>query len=159
MDPAQAAPEAAVPQIASWMRLAHVLGIIVFLGGSLSGARLLGLLAKADETTRTATAALGRKVYLSLTLPAGILFLITGLHLAFADPWKVDYFHQDWFILKLVLVATILLVDHLLVLRPLKRMAREPREGAAQAALAGAGFWLLGLLYVCVLAALFVFRK
>ena len=162
MDPAlqqQAAEMAEKAAAAGWFKMMHVLGAIVFLGGSFTAARLLGMLITADGTIRQAAAALGRRVYITLTLPAGLLLLGAGIYLAVKDPQGVGYFKQGWFHVKLLAAILILIVDHLLVMKPLKALAKGGPDPRAHAGLFRAGFWMLGLLTIVMSTALFVLRK
>ena len=162
MDPAlqqKAADIAAEAAAAGWFKMLHVLGALVFLGGSFSAARLLGLLIKADDSVRASAAALGRKVYVTLTLPAGILLVGAGLYLLIKDPQGVGYFKQPWFHVKFTIALLILIVDHLLVMKPLKALAKGGVDPRTSAGLYRAGFWMLGLLTFVLCLALFVIRK
>ena len=169
MDPAQqqqaadaaatAAKIAADAAAGGWIKALHVLGALVFLGGSLSAARLLGLLVTADEKVRAASAALGRKVYLTLTLPAGLLLVGAGIYLLVQDPQQVGYLKQGWFHMKLTIAILILIVDHMLVMKPLKGLAKGGADPRASAGLYRAGFWMMGLLTFVMCLSLFVIRK
>jgi uncharacterized membrane protein len=157
--PQKAAEVAATAADAGWFKMLHVLGALVFLGGSFSAARLLGLLIKAEATVRTSAAAMARKVYITLTLPAGVLLVGTGIYTLVTDPGQVGYMKQGWFHMKLTIVTLILMVDHLLVMRPLKALARGGADPRASEGLYRAGFWMLGLLSFALCLALFVIRK
>lgn len=162
MDPAlqqKAAEIAADAAAAGWFKMLHVLGALVFLGGSFSAARLLGMLITADEKVRVAAAAMGRRVYLTLTLPAGLLLVGAGIYLIVKDPQGVGYFKQPWFHVKFTIAILILVVDHLLVMKPLKALAKGGPDPRAHAGLYRAGFWMLGLLTFVLCVALFVIRK
>ncbi len=162
MDPAiqqKAADIAAEAAAAGWFKMLHVLGALVFLGGSFTAARLLGMLITADEKVRAAAAAMGRRAYLTLTLPAGLLLVGAGLYLLIKDPQGVGYLKQPWFHVKLTMAVLILVVDHLLVMKPLKALAKGGPDPRAHAALYRAGFWMLGLLTFALCVSLFVIRK
>jgi uncharacterized membrane protein len=159
MDPQKAAEVAATAADAGWFRMLHVLGALVFLGGSLSAARLLGFLINADEKVRAGAAVLGRKVYLTLTLPAGVLLIGSGIYTLVTDPREVHYFKQPWFHVKFTMAILILVVDHLLVMKPLKALAKGGPDPRASAGLYRAGFWMMGLLTFVLCLALFVLRK
>ena len=162
MDPAlqqKAAEVAATAAAAGWFRMAHVFGALVFLGGSFSAARLLGLLIRAEDSVRASSAAMGRKVYLTLTLPAGLLLVGTGIYTLATDPQGVHYFTQPWFHVKFTMAILILMVDHLLVMRPLKVLAKGGPDPRSHEGLYRAGFWMLGLLTFVLCLALFVLRK
>src|SRR5690349_21613013 len=149
MDPAlpqKAAEAAATAADAGWFRMLHVLGALVFLGGSFSAARLLGILIKAEDPVRTAAAAMGRRVYLTLTFPAGVLLVGTGIYTLVTDPQGVHHFKQPWFHVKFTMALLILIVDHLLVMKPLKALSKGGPDPRSSAGLYRAGFWMLGLL-------------
>jgi len=141
-----------------WPRLFHVFGAVAYIGGILAVSRLLALLPSTEAGPRASAAALARRVYLTVALPGLVVLLLAGLHTAFADPREQHYFRQPWFHMKLTVVLLLLVVDHLLVLRPLKALARGEGDPQAHAALYRAAFWIVGLLTFVLLMALFVFR-
>jgi uncharacterized membrane protein len=159
MDPLfQAAAKTTAADAANWPRLFHVLGVVTYVGGLLAVSRMLALLPSTAAEQRTAAAALARRVYLTVPIPGLVVLLLAGLHSVFADPLKKDYFHQPWFLMKLTLVLVLMTVDHLLVLRPLKSLARGEGDPAANTALYRAAFWVVGLLAFALLMTLYVFR-
>jgi uncharacterized membrane protein len=151
-------PVLAAGAIPAWFPVVHLLAAIVYVGGILSAARLLGILAGADKEMRIAAAAFGRRVYLSLTLPAGLILVGTGIWLLATDPGGQAYLKHGWFHMKLTLVLLLVIVDHLLVLRPLRGLARGTLDPSGQAPLLRAAFPVIALLAMGVLLAIFVFH-
>jgi len=152
-----AAIAAAAPAVPGWLLLAHVLGVIGYAGGVLAVSRLLVLVARSEPSLRASAAALGRRVYLSLVLPAAVLLFGSGIYLLVADPAGKGYMKQGYFHMKLTLVLILMIVDHLLVLRPLKDLAKGgTAEG--KAGLFAAGHAAVALLVSAILMALFVLR-
>lgn len=144
---------------AGWFRVAHVLGAIVYAGGVLVTARLLGLLARAEPAVRQPAAALVRRVYLWIVAPALLVLLLAGLHTAFADPQNVGYWRQPWFHMKVTVAFLVLVVDQLLVMRPLKGLAKGTADPKAQEGMYLAAFWILAPLMFAIAVSLYVIRK
>jgi uncharacterized membrane protein len=156
---AEAKDAAALAGQVGWVRLFHVFGAVAYLGGILAVSRILALLPSAEEALRRGAASLARRAYLTVALPGLVVLLLAGLHTAFADPLGRGYFRQPWFHMKLTLVVLLLAVDHLLLLRPLKAVARGEGEGAVPGPLVRVAFWMIGLLAFALLLTLFVLRK
>ncbi len=151
-------PVVSAGTVPGWFPVVHLLAAILYVGGILSAARLLALISGAEKEARTAAAALGRRVYLTLTLPAGVVLLASGIYMLIDDPAGKSYMKQGWFHVKLTLVLLILMADHLLVLRPLKGIARGTDDPAGQVPLLRAAFPMLALLALGILLAIFVVR-
>ena len=49
----------------------------------------------------------------------------TGIYTVVNDPREVHYFKQPWFHVKLTMAILILIVDHLLVMKPLRALANK----------------------------------
>ena len=162
MDPAlQAAAEDAAQQVAgavNWPRLLHVFGVVTYVGSLLAIARILALLPSAPPPQRPGAAALARRAHMTVSFPALAVLILAGLHSAFAKPENRDYLKEPWFLLKMTLVLLVITVDHVLIVRPLKAIARDQVDPAAQKSLYRAGFWVIGLLFFALLLTLYVFR-
>jgi uncharacterized membrane protein len=156
---AKAAEVAVKANEAGWFRMAHVLGALVYFGSVMAAARLLGPLGRAEAGTRAATASMLRTVHLTLTFPAALLLLGSGIYMLVVDPAGVGYLKQPWMHIKLTVALLILAVDHLLIMKPLKGFAKGTADPAALGGLHKAGFWMLGLLAIALTTALFVVRK
>ena len=144
--------------VPAWFPVVHLLAAILYVGGILSAARLLALLSGTEKEVRASAAAMGRRVYLPLTLPAGVALVGTGVYLLAADPAGQEYMKHGWFHVKLTLVLLIVMVDHILVLRPLRGLARGTLDPGPQVLLLRAAFPMLALLALGVLLAIFVVR-
>jgi uncharacterized membrane protein len=144
---------------AGWFKLAHVLGVIAYAGGVLFTAKMMGSLVKLDPPIRAGAAAAARKAYLGVAMPGLLLLLGTGLYTAILDTEGKGYFKQGYFHIKLLAAFLVLIVDHMLVMKPLKALTREDMNTEGQEGLYKAGFWMTSLLLLVVLLALFVVRK
>ncbi len=158
MEEAAKAVTAAPGGSAGWLHLFHILGVLVYAGGVILESRLLALLADAPPESRAASAALGRRLYLWLVLPFGALMVASGLYLLIVDPEGRSYFRQAAFHMKLTLVAALLIVEHVLVIRPLKGLAKGTLDPARARPLLRAAHPLVLLLVFGILLALFVLR-
>lgn len=159
MDPELPKAVAEAAASAGWLRLAHVLGAVVYVGAVLSAARLLAILPGTGDPARAAGAALGRRVYVSVALPALLLLLGAGGWKAFVDPGWSAYGKQPWFHVKLTMAVLLLVADHLMVLRPLKALAKGGPGPAAGGVLLRAAFWVILFLTFVLLVALFLVRR
>ena len=144
---------------AGWMRVAHVLGAMIYGGGVLVVAKMLAGLARLDPKARPPAAGAVRKVYLGVVFPGLLMLLLAGLHTLFADPTGAEYFKQPWFHMKLTVALLILIVDHMMVGRPLKGFAKGTADPRTQESMYAAPFWILALLICSLTVALFVIRK
>jgi len=150
---------AATAAQAGWMRLAHVLGVIMYAGGLLTVAKMMGSLVKLDPPLRAGGATAARKAYFGCALPGLLLLLATGLYVALTDPEGKQFLTQGYFHIKLLAAFLILAVDHMLIMRPLKALTREDMNTEGQEGLYKAGFWMATLLILVVLIALFIVKK
>lgn len=142
-----------------WFRLAHVLGVVAYGGGILFTAKMMGHLVKLEPALRTGAAIAARKAYMGIALPGLLLLLGTGLYTAITDTEGKGYFKQGYFHIKLLAAFLILIVDHMLVMKPLKALTREDMNTEGQEGLYKAGFWMTSLLLMVVLLALYIVRK
>lgn len=145
-------------ELAPWLHLAHVAGVIVYAGGVIVESRILSSLAGAAAETRAATAAVARSVYLRLVLPLGALMVASGLWLLIADPEGRGYLKQPAFHVKLTLVVVLMAVEHFLVIRPLKGIAKGTFDPARGRTLLAAAHPAVVVLVLGILFALFVLR-
>ena len=150
-DPSPAAPP-------GWLLAAHVMGVLVYAGGVIVESRLLGLIAAAAAETRAASAAAARGVYLRLILPFGVLMLGSGLYLLLSDPAGKEYLKKPYFHVKLTLVLMLMAVEHLMVIRPLKGLAKGTADPDRGGALYRAAHPVVLVLVLGILLALFVLR-
>lgn len=145
--------------VANWPRLAHVFGVIVYVGSLLAIARILALLATAPPEARSLAAAKARNAHMSVSFPGLLILLLAGIHSVFSNPEKRNYFREPWFVMKLTLVLLLITVDHVLIVRPLKALAKDDKADlSSQASLFRAGFWVVGLLFFAILMSVYVFR-
>jgi len=150
---------AATAAAAGWFRLAHVFGVMAYGGGILFTGKMMSILVKMDPPIRAGAAGAARKAYLGIALPGLLLLLGTGLYTAILDTENKGYFKQGYFHIKLLAAFLVLMVDHMLIMRPLKALGREDMNTEGQEGLYKAGFWMAALLFLVVLLALYVVRK
>jgi uncharacterized membrane protein len=153
-EPVIAVASAAVP---GWLLAAHLLGVLGYAGGILTVSRMLGTLGALPAESRAGAAGAARRTYLLFLLPMGVLMVGSGLYLLIGDPGGQGYMKQPAFHVKLTLVAVLVIVEHLMVIRPLRGLAKG--TGAPPDAAAARTAHLLCLLLVAgILVALFLMR-
>ncbi len=154
MPPATEAP-------APWVVLIHVFAVIGYAGGLLTVLRLLAQGAALPAEEERALAGHARRAYLATAFPAAVLMILAGGWMLLGDPGWAVYRSQGWMHMKLTLVLLLLVLDHLFVLRPMKRLARGDAMGAAAGRRTLYGMLQAGLLLLVggVLAAVFLIRR
>lgn len=99
----------------NWALVAHVIGIIYWLGGLIVAAHILVRLG--NESSPDARAALGEfenKLLKRIVHPGAAVAVLAGIGLLLADP---EYLRQTWLHIKLVLVVVLIAVDLLMTVR------------------------------------------
>ncbi|HEU4394990.1 MAG TPA: hypothetical protein VFS92_05445 [Planctomycetota bacterium] len=150
---------AAQAAAAGWFNLAHVLGALMYVGGLLTVSAMMSSLVKLEPPMRAGGAVSARKAYFSCAFPGLLLLLGAGVYTLIMDPQGKQFFSQGYFHMKLGGAVFLLAVDHMLVMRPLKALTREDLNIEGQEGLYKAGFWMVTLLVLVVLAALYIIRK
>jgi uncharacterized membrane protein len=150
---------AAAAAQAGWFNLAHVLGVIMYAGGLLCAAKMMGHLVKLEPPVRAGGAVAARKMYYGVAFPGLLLALGTGVYTIIMDPAGKQFLHQGYFHIKLLAVLLVVAVDHMLVMRPLKALTREDTNTEGQEGLYKAGYWMVTLLILVILLALYVVKK
>lgn len=148
----------AAATVPGWLLAAHVLGVMVYAGGVITVSRMLAPLAALEASARAAAASVARRTYLLLLLPMGVLMVGSGLYILVSDPGGQGYMKLPAFHVKLTLVLALMIVEHVLVLRPLRGMAKGTAAPAADSVLPKAAHALTVLLVAGILLALFVLR-
>ncbi|MCK6480316.1 MAG: hypothetical protein L6R43_09235 [Planctomycetes bacterium] len=152
--PVIAVAAAAVP---GWLLAAHLLGVLGYAGGILTVSRMLGTVGSLPQESRAGAASAARRAYLLFLLPMGVLMVGSGLWLLIGDPGGQGYMKQAAFHVKLTLVAVLMIVEHLMVIRPLKALSKGGGAPPDPAAAATAHALCL-LLVAGILGALFLMR-
>ena len=145
--------------VPGWILALHVLGVMVYAGGVITVSRMMAPLAALEAGARAAAASVARRTYLLLILPMGVLMVGTGLYLLIGDPGAQHYMKQPAFHVKLTLVLALMIAEHVLVIRPLKGMAKGTAVPAGDSVLPRAAHALCVLLVAGILLALFVLRR
>ncbi|HEV2424770.1 MAG TPA: CopD family protein [Terriglobia bacterium] len=99
----------------NWALVAHVIGIIYWLGGLVAAAHILMRLG--NESSPEARAALGNfenKLLKRIVHPGAAVTVLAGIGILLADP---EYLRQTWLHVKLALVVILIAVDLLLTAR------------------------------------------
>ncbi len=150
---------AAVPAVPGWLLAAHLLGVMVYAGGVITVSRMTASIAALEAAARAGAASVARRTYLLLILPMGVLMVGSGLWMLLTDPAQKGYMKLPAFHVKLTLVLALMIVEHVLVIRPLKGMAKGTAVPAADSVLPRAAHALCLLLVAGILLALFVLRR
>ncbi len=88
----------------SWLKVFHLFGVIAWFAGLFYLPRLFVYHADSeDEVSRQRFVVMERRLLRIIMLPAAIISIGFGLAIALAHP--VAYFHQAWFLAKLLLVV------------------------------------------------------
>ncbi|MCC6573029.1 MAG: CopD family protein [Planctomycetes bacterium] len=66
-----------------WIKSFHLISLFIWVGGLLGLSRMLGYHVKENEETRAALSRIEKRMYYFVTVPGGVLALITGLMLLF----------------------------------------------------------------------------
>lgn len=114
----------------NWALVAHIIGIIYWLGGLIAAAHVLMRLG--NESSPEAHAALENfenKLLKRIVHPGAAITVLAGIGILVADP---EYLRQTWLHIKLVLVVILIAVDLLMTVRfrahQAGKTAIEPRH-------------------------------
>lgn len=135
------------PQLYPWLRIAHIVGIVLWVGGLVSVLSLLKAHGQAPAAARDALIAVEKKTAILLDIGA-TLSIGVGLFLAFASPkFATNAFASGgWFHIKLTLAVLGILVPHIVA----RRTMRKFRQGQV-APLPG---WLLPTVIIAAIGIL-----
>jgi putative membrane protein len=99
----------------NWALVAHIVGIVFWLGGLLVAARVLaGLGAEGSPEARKTLAALERKLLRGIVHPGAAITVLAGIAIVIIRP---EYLRETWLHVKLTLVVILIAVDLLLTAR------------------------------------------
>jgi protoporphyrinogen IX oxidase len=126
--------------------VAHIFGLIVWIGGLMYMTRLLSLKASLSEGERKLTIDLARRLHNCAVMPGLIVALVGGLWIAVTH--RPEAWHQGWFHAKLFL-ALVLVVEQAYAIRKAYDMLREPSAGGR--GMLAAVHYSIGLLVFAVL--------
>jgi protoporphyrinogen IX oxidase len=115
---------------ADWVLVAHIIGIIYWLGGLIVAGQILVRLANEGKLDgRKSLEAFESKLLKRIVHPGAAVTVLTGIALVAIRP---DYLRQIWLPVKLVLVVLVIAADLLLTVRfrafHAGRAALEPRQ-------------------------------
>ncbi len=135
------------PQLYPWLRIAHIIGVVLWIGGLIAVLSLLRAHAQVDAGARDVLSRVERKTAVLLDIGA-TLSIGVGLYLAFKSPkFATNAFASGgWFHIKLTLVVVGILSAHILA----RGKIRKFRNGQVTP-LPG---WLLPLVLVSVVGIL-----
>jgi uncharacterized membrane protein len=146
-------------EVPGLLQAVHVLGVLAYAGGVITISRMMAPIAALHAEARTGAASVARRAYLLFILPMGVVMVASGLYLLIADPGSQGYLRQPAFHVKLTLVAALMVAEHLMVIRPLKAMAKGTMVPAGTSTHPRAAHALVVLLVAGILLALFVLRR
>jgi putative membrane protein len=139
-----------------WLKLVHVLGVVMYVGGLLTLTRLLGHAVRYESPVSRADAfRVLKRMHVFVDWGGLFLMLGAGIWLVVADPMGKAYMKQGYFHLKLTCALALIVCD-IMLSRKLFRMQGEgphPSAGFFRIMHGVAGLALLG-----ALAAVFVVR-
>ncbi len=99
----------------NWALVAHVIGIIYWIGGLIMAAEILVRLSKQDPAeAHSELAEFENKLLKKFVHPGAAITVLAGIGILLADP---EYLRQTWLHIKLVLVVMLIAVDLLVTAR------------------------------------------
>jgi protoporphyrinogen IX oxidase len=99
----------------NWALVAHIIGIIYWLGGLIAAAHILMRLGnESSPEARAALADFENKLLKRIVHPGAAITVLAGIGILVADP---EYLARTWLHIKLVLVVALIAVDLLLTVR------------------------------------------
>lgn len=135
----------------AWIKAFHLISLFIWVGGLLGLSRMLGYHVKEDEATRKALSRIEKRMYYFVTVPGGVLSILTGLMLLFGvgreglgametaisylDPRDAAGQPTTWYItfhVKLALVVALLGCDFYLASQINKLAKGGPPPGKAR---------------------------
>jgi uncharacterized membrane protein len=146
--------------VPGWLLLLHVLGVLLWAGGLVLVTRLLASVVTLAPDARQAAACALRSGYLKVVFPGFLVAFLTGLYFFLGNPGEQPYMKEGWFHMKLTLLLILMVVDHVMVMRPLKALAKGTMSGDPAKRITTFQFAhvAVALLAVGILTAVFVIR-
>jgi putative membrane protein len=130
--------------------VAHLTGVVLWMGGLLTLSRILGYHAREHPTVRPRYSWLEGRLNYLVTIPGAVLTIGTGIAQAWLD--GAAYFRQArWLHWKLALVFAIVVI-HAILTRRQRAVARRAPDAPMKRAVYAALHGTLGLLLIGVLA-------
>ena len=140
-----------------WVKLLHVLGMVVYVGGFMALTRLTGKAVLYEtEASRADSYRMYRRMHLFADWIGLAIMLICGLLLLIADPWSKDYMKQGYFHMKLTFFLGILICD--VIFSRLLFFRMRPDGPQPKKAIFAALHGTAGLMLIGALVAVFVIR-
>lgn len=136
-------------RVVAWILVAHVFGIVLWLGGLLMTTVLLAQHAR--ETSPEARAALTRlekKSMRAMADPGALIAILAGVTLILSNP--PYYVHATWLHIKLTLVVA------MIILHGFIGIEMKSLQKGVTAMTSGKAWWLFGgvlLIFLCILIA------
>lgn len=93
-----------------YLKMFHLLFIIIWMGTLLTLTRLLGYHVKLDEATQLKMAKVYKRIYNFVDMPSMIAAIILGLFLLMTKASSMDL-SQGWFHMKMTFVVLLVVVD------------------------------------------------
>jgi putative membrane protein len=139
-----------------WLKLIHVLGMVIYVGGLLTLTRLLGHAVRFESPASRADAyRVLKRMHVFVDWGGLFLMLVAGIWLLVVDPMGKAYMKQGYFHLKLTCMIALVIGDILLSRKLFRLQGDGPQPGAKFFKIMHgvAGLALLG-----ALAAVFIVR-
>lgn len=115
----------------NWALVAHIIGIIYWLGGLIAAGHVLTRLAnESSPEVRTALGDFENKLLKRIVHPGAAITVLAGIGILVADP---EYLRQTWLHIKLVLVVILIALDLLMTARFRAYQAGEAAIATKQA--------------------------
>lgn len=135
---------------ARWALVAHIVGVILWMGGLLIATQLLARLGQASEEARATLARLARKTLKSVAHPGAAVAVLAGIAMVVIQP---AYLGQAWLHIKFALVVILIALDLLVTVRfrAYEKGGAEIRPRQARLAHASIALLFLAIAMVAVL--------
>lgn len=141
-----------------WLKMLHLLGLVIYVGGFLTLTRMLGHAVRFETaTSREDAYRVLRRMHKFVDWGGLALMLVAGLWLLIADPAGKSYMRHEtgYFHIKLTGVVVLLVADAVLSVRLFRLRGDGPQPGAAWFKVMHG---IAGLALILILVAVFVVR-
>jgi len=99
----------------NWALVAHIIGIIYWLGGLIAAGHVLMRLGnESSPEARTSLADFENRLLKRIVHPGAAITVLAGIGILLADP---EYLRQTWLHIKLVLVVVLIVLDLMMTVR------------------------------------------